>query len=212
MFSPFLGGHTVLNNAGLLNADADDDDDEEGAYIAYGAPHSAASLFDEVTEPKPAGVELLNSGEFGRLSSRKRPSSLPHRIRSRQARVQRPYRQDLAHGLVPNSNGTVVARYSANAYSGQYSADASFYYSEITFNLISTDLIIVIITDYLINVVACCRDFRIHIYDTTAPPSSKPIINTQENHQTTMKTIKTIRGVVGSWTITDSHLSPDNER
>lgn len=27
-----------------------------------------------------------------------------------------------------------------------------------------------------------------------------------------MKTIKTIRGVTGRWTITDSHLSPDNER
>lgn len=32
------------------------------------------------------------------------------------------------------------------------------------------------------------------------------------HHQTTMKVHKSIRGIESGWTITDSHLSPDNER
>jgi len=36
--------------------------------------------------------------------------------------------------------------------------------------------------------------------------------HSNDHHDTTMKTLKTIEGVPGNWTITDSHLSPDNER
>lgn len=65
-------------------------------------------------------------------------------------------------------------------------------------------------------------DFRLHIYDMTHPPVPyKPPQNRRisqrmhgdiEGVDTTMKEIKTIRGHAGWWTITDSHLSPDNER
>ena len=65
-------------------------------------------------------------------------------------------------------------------------------------------------------------DFRMHIFDTTAPPSTNPkqVPRPAEWHRprwvadepTTMKVIKVIRGSPGGWTITDAHLSPDNER
>lgn len=34
----------------------------------------------------------------------------------------------------------------------------------------------------------------------------------EHDHDTTLKVLKTIQGCPGRWTITDSHLSPDNER
>jgi len=72
------------------------------------------------------------------------------------------------------------------------------------------------------------KDFRLHIYDMTSPPlppspySRRPR-NTgrsatgvwddvEHDHDTTLKVLKTIQGCPGRWTITDSHLSPDNER
>ncbi len=54
-------------------------------------------------------------------------------------------------------------------------------------------------------------DFRLHIYDTSQPPSFEVPAGPHED-QTTMKEMKTINAVPGNWTITDSHLSPDNER
>jgi len=55
----------------------------------------------------------------------------------------------------------------------------------------------------------------------TAPPS-KPTRAVQPNDRlsrrsvydepTTLNIIKVIQGVSGGWTITDAHLSPDNER
>jgi len=64
-------------------------------------------------------------------------------------------------------------------------------------------------------------DFRLHIYDMTAPPSNTTPVRRQterlsrrsaSDEPTTLKVIKVIRGVSGGWTITDAHLSPDNER
>lgn len=65
-------------------------------------------------------------------------------------------------------------------------------------------------------------DFRLHVYDTNAPLD--PIAPGQQGqnrlrtslahdgHETSMKEIKTINAQPGGWTITDSHLSPDNQR
>lgn len=72
---------------------------------------------------------------------------------------------------------------------------------------------------------ATTLDFKLHVYDMTAPPT-KPNIPRQASSRinalrwnetggenvTTMKVIKTIQGQLGRWTITDSHLSPDNQR
>jgi len=69
------------------------------------------------------------------------------------------------------------------------------------------------------------KDFRLHIYDMTSPPlphikrpgnMRRSAIGVwddiEHDHETTLKVLKTVQGCHGSWTITDSHLSPDNER
>jgi len=64
-------------------------------------------------------------------------------------------------------------------------------------------------------------DFRLHIFDMAAPPTNpRQAPQPPEwlhrrwtpDEPTTMKVIKVIQGSSGGWTITDAHLSPDNER
>ncbi|KAF8528109.1 WD40-repeat-containing domain protein [Hysterangium stoloniferum] len=159
-------------------------------------PARPRTWFKPVTEPQEAGVRLLHSGEFGRLKAKEK-RNIRHILRERESGLKSRGRglakEDLARNLVPNTDGTTVASYGSNAYSGQYSAvlDSTFYYT-------------------------CCQDWRLHVYDTKAPfttersPSGRNAHHT--DHETTMKTLKTVDAVPGSWTITDSHLSPDNER
>jgi WD repeat-containing protein 23 len=47
----------------------DDDEDDEDEYEYY---HAANKWFPEVTEPQQAGVELLRSGDFGRVADKLR--------------------------------------------------------------------------------------------------------------------------------------------
>ena len=54
-------------------------------------------------------------------------------------------------------------------------------------------------------------DFRLHIYDMVAPLNGTTR-RSSDGHATTMEVIKTIQAAPGRWTITDSHLSPDNQR
>lgn len=53
-----------------------------------------------------------------------------------------------------------------------------------------------------------------HVYDTTRPITQPPRESSRSRgtHTTTMHVAKTIDGIGDGWTITDSHLSPDNER
>ncbi|KAI9570371.1 WD40 repeat-like protein [Boletus coccyginus] len=181
--------------------DAGSDDDE---YLTsshwnrqWCLPHS---------EPQKTGVELLMSGEFGRvgnkLRSKKGSRNVSRLLLDRSCKPRGTLaREELTNELVPNSNGTAVASNGANLYVGQFSKDSSFYYT-------------------------CCQDFRLQVYDMTSPPTkySKPRQNPRRTgrtslfddqnreHESTLKVLKTIRGHPGRWTITDSHLSPDNER
>ncbi|KAI6031542.1 hypothetical protein BKA83DRAFT_87812, partial [Pisolithus microcarpus] len=99
--------------------------------------------------------------------------------------------------LIPDSDGISVASHVENLYVGQFSKVSTSYF----------------------------LDFLLHVYDMTAPPSSyirqhrsarRPVTShwdtNDRDHETTMKVLKTIEGRRGSWTITDSHLSPDNQR
>ncbi|CAL1693996.1 unnamed protein product [Somion occarium] len=171
----------------------DDDDDDELFRIAPRERAHYGPLFEPVTEPKEEGLALLMGGEFGRVghqySSRDGDNSFAKTLLNRGSRLRPVYREDVASEMIPNSNGVAVARYSANAYVGQYSSDSSFYYT-------------------------CVRDFRLHIYDTTAPvePTDDASARRSPGHLTTMKVIKDIQAHADNWTITDSHLSPDNQR
>ncbi|KAF9229038.1 WD40 repeat-like protein [Gyrodon lividus] len=180
--------------------DEPDDDDDE--YVVN--THRNQQWFPPHTEPHKRGVELLMSGEFGRVSNKLKSKSGRKSVsrllldRSSSPRSTM-YREELASELIPNSNGTAVASNGANLYVGQYSKDSSFYYT-------------------------CCQDFRLHVYDMSSPPAKyikRPrnlrrgtalFDDNDRDHESTLKVLKTIQGHPGRWTITDSHLSPDNER
>lgn len=169
-----------------------------------------SEFWEPIKSPIQAGQELLGGGEFGR--TRKRPFGSPpsafdngrnvvDRIQKRRT-SRRPVPKDEMDDLLPNSSGTEVARYPARVYCGQYSQDSSFFYT-------------------------CTQDFRVQMYDTTAA-SSRRVLRMHEGQSslprrsqyytsfgstqyTSLKPIKTIQGRMGSWTITDANLSPDNQ-
>ncbi|KAF5385331.1 hypothetical protein D9615_001190 [Tricholomella constricta] len=183
----------------LFNEEDDDDEDEEDEDDNYFNAFRAAAREQwtgpKITEPQQAGVELLNSGDFGRvankLRARRNDVNIAKFLFNRGKRPQlTTYKEDYAANLIPNSNGTAVAVYDANIYTGQYSTDSSFYYT-------------------------CSQDFRLHVFDTTAPPTQRrgaSRLHSDPSLQTTMKVRKSIQGNSGRWTITDANLSPDNER
>ncbi|KZT74971.1 WD40 repeat-like protein [Daedalea quercina L-15889] len=181
----------------IATNDEEDEDDDVYYFNQHGYSGKwdrSEGWFPQIKEPTKEGLKLLMGGEFGRLKhqlkSRKKDNNIAKLALNRGARVRPMYKEDLAGDLLPNSNGTAVAQYAANAYVGQYSSDSTFYYT-------------------------CVRDFRLHVYDTTAPLSQTyegAMANDRYGHRTSMKVIKTIHANPGRWTITDSHLSPDNQR
>ncbi|KAH7105777.1 WD40 repeat-like protein [Auriculariales sp. MPI-PUGE-AT-0066] len=150
--------------------------------------------FASHTEPQEAGVELLRSGQFGSVKMHSQAQNggrgLARYLHRREC-AQRPghfRREELTRPMVPNSTGTVVATFDDDVYSGQYSDDGNFYYT-------------------------CCRNFQLDIFSTTEPRVSAS--TSRRGHlssQTTMRRVCTTTGQGEGWTITDSHLSPDNER
>ncbi|TCD68084.1 hypothetical protein EIP91_011537 [Steccherinum ochraceum] len=144
-----------------------DEDDDEYGFLYQNGPQG--HQFPEVTEPKEEGLALLNSGEFGRLGhqmkSRAHDNNVTQRLLRRGAQMRPVSREDITSDVLPNSDGTSVASYQANAYVGQYSSDSSFYYT-------------------------CVRDFRLHIYDTTVPIEPASIHRYRDTgHETSMKLI-----------------------
>ncbi|KAF9556421.1 WD40 repeat-like protein [Agrocybe pediades] len=160
-------------------------------------------FFSPVTEPKKEGVELLASGEFGRVG-------VKSRVRRKRFNVARTIlsqgnhpvpslnREELSSKMVPNTNGTTVATYDANMYTAQFSDDSSFFYT-------------------------CAQDFKLHIFDMRAPSTPEPSPESirsghdrRSRHDSSLVTRmplrKVIQGHPGRWTITDANLSPDNER
>lgn len=126
--------------------DEDEGDDPDHYYVPSSKPH-----FKPVKKPVTEGLALLMSGEFGRLGhqygSRLRddPKFANHEsdesdgesstgpahkyshnftktLLNRSNRLRPIPKEDIASEMIPNSNGTAVAKYSSNAYVGQYSS------------------------------------------------------------------------------------------
>ncbi|KAG8219620.1 WD40-repeat-containing domain protein [Butyriboletus roseoflavus] len=195
----FLRTGPSRRNQDEEDQDAGNDDEEYSA-----SSQRNRQWFPPHTEPQKRGVELLMSGEFGHVGNKIRSNKGSRNVsRLLLDRSFKPRgtlsREELTNELIPNSNGTAVASNGANLYVGQFSKDSSFYYT-------------------------CCQDFRLHVYDMTSPlaqyfkPQRNPRRGTplfhdyDHDHESTLKIMKTIQGHPGRWTITDSHLSPDNER
>ncbi|KAG9097310.1 hypothetical protein FRC06_007701 [Ceratobasidium sp. 370] len=210
------------------NDDDDDDydDDDDVPHTVWGRRNfnPVAHYFPPVTSPQEAGLKLLYSGDFGppptepavktekpvqkpqsrRAARRAQRSPVPPSSETVEGptypsydttyRVPRPrvrtpfaphyHRAETARGLVPNSPGTVVAQYEDKAYSGQFSLDASVFYS-------------------------CTQGHDIWVYDANS--SGEKRVDPITRHTSRMKLLNRVKGVLGNWTITDSHLSPDNE-
>ncbi|KAF7302962.1 WD-REPEATS-REGION domain-containing protein [Mycena kentingensis (nom. inval.)] len=181
--------------AELTEEDTEDEQDER-EYQRTLRQSSHRAYFKPVTEPQPAGVQLIESGEFGRvgpkMKARRNALNIAATLRSREARARpRVYKEAYTSTLVPNCNGTTVAQFDSNVYTGQYSADSSFFYT-------------------------CSQDFRLNLFDTTVPAEPRrpnmPIRAFTPGVKTTMKINNTIQASPGRWTISDVNLSPDNER
>ncbi|OSD03189.1 WD40 repeat-like protein [Trametes coccinea BRFM310] len=185
------------NDADYVDEEEDDDDDVD--YWSTGT-HThwdrTRDWWPKITEPQEEGMSLLMSGEFGRvqhqLKSRSGYKNVARNLLNRSTSARPTYREDITSDILPNSSGTAVAAYPANAYVGQFSSDSAFYYT-------------------------CVRNFRLHVYDMKAPfrqqsPARPQRQEFDDGHTTTMQVIKTIQAAPGRWTITDSHLSPDNQR
>ena len=197
--------------------DEDDDDDDGGIFgnpFGGGMRRAAPKpLYPIVRDPTEPGMALERSGEFGpmpkaKYSTRKAlvnstnvaDSFRRHGLSPSSTRSSRP---DVADAAVPNSVGTVVARFDANPYIGTWSKDGSFYY-------------------------VATQDFRVRIYsgETPNPSRTKSTYDTAPRRHTTgrfgysrtderssLKLLKSIyaHDAYSRWTITDANLSPSND-
>ncbi|WFC98268.1 hypothetical protein MYAM1_000993 [Malassezia yamatoensis] len=157
---------------------------------------SPLDLWEPVTRPVRAGQELLHSGDFG-VPWTAKYGGIASQIARRKTLARPSWKFQLAYPLLPNSRGVLVAQYPAPCYSGQYSADSSFFYT-------------------------CTRDMRVHVYDTTIAPLSRPETVWDQSYfrgrdddnmeqVTSLNLIQTVEARGGQWTITDVNLSPDNQ-
>ena len=113
--------------------DDDDDDDDEDFYTSYwasslGHPPAGDNWYPKITEPQPAGVKLLRSGDFGKARNRlgtPRNSNIYSRLRRVALQPRTANAVDLKHNLIPNTHGTTVAAYYSNIYVAQFSPGAS---------------------------------------------------------------------------------------
>ncbi|PKI86053.1 hypothetical protein MVES_000420 [Malassezia vespertilionis] len=196
---------------GLASFDGDldmaDEDDGEGTIPGFrypGRSGAPSDLWEPTTKPVAAGSELEFSGDFGipwksMSGTRPGPYHTSYNLATQIAR--RKLTSRLAHKtsytpMIPNSKGVIMAEYSAPCYSGQYSEDASFFYT-------------------------CNRDMRVHIYDTTKPPLKRAIKYREDevhthaldpaDQTTSLNLMQTVEARGGQWTITDVNLSPDNQ-
>ncbi|RXW19331.1 hypothetical protein EST38_g6521 [Candolleomyces aberdarensis] len=180
----------------------DDDDDDEDGYLTRRRYMSRRQKqwIPSVTEPQAAGVELLNSGDFGCLGPKhKGKPNLSNVTKSILGAASKPPSyvpgEEIKTNFVPNTNGTTVATYDANIYTAQFSGDSSFYYT-------------------------CAQDFKLHIFDMTKPPRPFGPVQSRMPRaygrsgsiQTSLPLRKEIQGQHGQWTVTDANLSPDNSR
>ncbi|WFD29378.1 hypothetical protein MSPP1_000387 [Malassezia sp. CBS 17886] len=177
----------------------DDEDDDFSSWRIRSDAGTPSALWDPVSAPVPAGQELALSGYFGQTQRRPlgapasafaAPTSLAELVERRKTRF-RGMRKVAFPARIPNSRGVVVAQYAAPCYSGQYSEDASFFYT-------------------------CNRDMRVHIYDTTVSTpgpdaDARRAPAADDDQVTSMKLMQTVDAERGQWTITDVNLSPDNQ-
>ncbi|BGP47242.1 hypothetical protein JCM10450v2_003094 [Rhodotorula kratochvilovae] len=179
--------------------DGEEDDDEDWG--------PAKQYYPIIEVPQENGMRLERGGAFGppprKYDTTKRrnwlhaPTTSDY-LRSRELDFRRPLKEALGDLMLPNSNGVEVAQFAEPVYSGQYSADGTFFY-------------------------AACKDYRVYMYDTSTAPrvGDKSVTDQAEprslgrywSHRTSLKVQKIAQGSAAncSWTLTDAELSDDNQ-
>ena len=130
------------------------------------------------------GINLSKSGSFDNPNRFQWSNNLTKFARNR----FQTFNRFIPYDKIPNTSGTIVSRTSAPTYSGEHSSDGKLFYS-------------------------ADRNFNINIYDPNKPlvsPHSGVDEEYREEHETTMHHIARITGNYSGWTITDCHLSSDN--
>ena len=112
-----------------------EDDDDDGDFLSSsywgssgGLQRAGANWYPKVTEPQPAGVKLLGSGDFGKTRNRlgtPRNSNVYSRLKRMALLPRAANPADLKHNLIPNTHGTTVGTYYSNIYVAQFSPGAS---------------------------------------------------------------------------------------
>jgi WD repeat-containing protein 23 len=110
-------------------------EDEDDFYYppfwgpAQGLQQAGDNWYPKVTEPQPAGVKLLMSGDFGNARNRlgtPRNSNIYYRLGKMALQPRAVNPADLKHNLIPNTHGTTVAAYYSNIYVAQFSPGTSY--------------------------------------------------------------------------------------
>ena len=95
---------TRMQNAHYHDVDDDEDEDEDdGAYDPVWdrrrPPRSSGKWFTPVEAPQKAGVDLLMSGEFGRvqrkIDAQRKRDNVAKALLARRSRLRRTYREDI---------------------------------------------------------------------------------------------------------------------
>ncbi|GAA6054137.1 hypothetical protein JCM3770_003214 [Rhodotorula araucariae] len=193
--------------AARYDDEEDDEMDDEDADEDWGSRRSTKQYYPIIEVPQENGMRLERGGAFGppprKYDTTKRrnwlhaPTAADY-FRSRELDFRRPFKDALGDLMLPNSSGVEVAQFAEPVYSGQYSADGTFFY-------------------------AACKDYRVYMYDTSTAPrvGDKSVTDQAEprslrrywSHRTSLKVQKIAQGSAAncSWTLTDAELSDDNQ-
>lgn len=94
---------TRMQNTRYHDVDNDEDDEDDGVYDPVWdrrrPPRGSGKWFTPVEEPQKAGVDLLMSGEFGRvqrkIDTQRKRDNVAKALLARRSRLRRTYREDI---------------------------------------------------------------------------------------------------------------------
>ncbi|KAF9292044.1 hypothetical protein BGZ68_000612 [Mortierella alpina] len=134
-------GHFFVNIGNMIESDDDDDDDyededddDEDAEGEGGPLFNLVDLFANAEPDREKGLELINSGEFGRVESayipaRELKKNVARKLWMRELKSRKINPLSLGESILPDNPGKVVDVYDESACSGQYSEDGSLFAS-----------------------------------------------------------------------------------
>ncbi|KAL7421369.1 hypothetical protein Q5752_004254 [Cryptotrichosporon argae] len=213
--------------AARLNRSAQMSDEERARRAAE--RRRAERWWAPQEEPHPKGRALLRSGEFGNVGCWERKGK--KRVKLAADPLMRPV-QSTSEPTLPNTPGTIVASYESVPYVGQYCGDYNIFYAAtqyFTLHLYSTNQPK---TPHVRH--ARRRAVSPNVATSPRSPGAEPVVQDDDGdseyededafggftysrpryggEDTSMKKIKTVKGVEGRWTVTDADADRSGEK